>query len=280
MEEMWIAIDGQVMPAAAARVSALDRGFLFADSVYEVTRTVNGRPLFWADHMARLWRSAEYVRLALPFGPEQLRADVDAVLAAADHDESYLRIVVTRGVGDLSMALRDFGPPTRVVYAAPLPAQDPALKRDGVVLHSFVAADAEVDPRAKLGDRRSAVLSGARARSAGAYEALRCDADGQILEGTTSTFFWVRQGRVETPPLAAGVLAGITRAKILAVAAEQGVPLVEARLDLADLPAATEAFITSSTRGVIPVRRIDDHQMAAPGRLTARLSAGYEALLA
>lgn len=280
MERTWISVNGVVRPAAEATVSALDRGFLFADSVYEVTRTAGGRPLFWADHVARLWRSAAFVQLDLPFEPALLRADVDATLAATDHDESYLRVVVTRGVGGLSMALGGVSAPTRVVYAAPLPAPDPAHRRAGIVLRTFGDPGAKVDPRAKHGDRRATVLASARARAAGGDEALRVDAGGQILEGATSTFFWVRGGVVETPPLGAGVLAGITRHKLLEVAADRGVPLVEAPLWLTALPEATEAFISSSTRGVVPVRQIDGHRMVAPGPLTARLLAGYDALLA
>jgi branched-chain amino acid aminotransferase len=277
---MWVSLDGEVLPAAEARISVLDRGFLYGDSVYEVLRTVDRRPLFWADHAARLWTSASLLEIHLDFGPELLRREAEAVLERLG-EEASLRIVVTRGSGPLSLDPATAGSPTRVVIAQPLRLPPPELRAEGCVLASFVVGgrgEGGLDPRAKTSNVQS-VLAAARAHGAGAYEALRVDAQGRIYEGATSTFFLVRERVLLTPPLATGILEGITRRKVLALAAEVGIPFHEIDVSLAELADAHGAFITSSTRGIVPVRRIDDHVFGPPGPVTRRLLAAYDELM-
>lgn len=267
----WASVNGHVTPAAAARISVLDHGFLFADSVYEVLRTAGGRPLFWPEHLERLRCSA--ARVGLPLDDAPLFDELAAV-AARMPGESRLRLIVTRG------STPD-GPGNRVIIATPLGTPASALFPDGCTLHCVPvpAPGATVDPHTKTGDRKLAVNATRAAQALGFYEALRVAPDGRVLEGATSTVFGVQAGVLITPPVDAGVLAGITRAKVLEQAARLGIPT---RLDTflqAELPDLDEVFITSSSRGVVPVRQIDTLHYTAPGPITRQLAQAYQALL-
>lgn len=277
----WVSIDGQITAAAEARVSVFDRGFLFGDSVYEVLRTVDGTPLFWTEHMERLWRSAGFLHLPIGCSSETLREELDALLARSE-GEQLARIIVTRGSGSMGLDLADAGSPCRVIITKPLIAPDPALRQRGIAL-AIVASGrrgkGDLDPRAKCGSRLQAVMAVAEARRGGAHEALMVDPLGRILEGATSTFFLVKQGALCTPPLGAGILEGITRRHVLACAVGLGITVREVPLQLDDLDDADEVFITSSTRGLMPVRQVGEHLFSLPGALTDALAASYDASL-
>ena len=271
MSDSWASVNGRITLAADAVVPVTDRGFLYADSVYEVLRTVDRRPLFWFEHLERLHSSAR--RIGMAFSDATLQADAQAVTARMT-GESRLRVIVTRGV-------EMEGPCLQVLIASPLgmPASD--RFKDGCGLHCVgvpMAGDGP-DPHAKTGDRKLAVAAERAAEAAGFHEALRVDPAGRVLEGATSTVFAVRDGVLITPPLHAGVLAGITRAKVLAIAEAQGVPVTLRTFLRAELPELTELFITSTCRGVVPVNRVDDLRYAAPGPITTQIAAAYRGML-
>lgn len=282
MSRLWASVDGRITPAARAVVPALDRGFLFGDAVYEVFSTRRGRPLFWEEHLDRLRASASRAGLAPTSldGPTLL-AEVQALCAAVGTEHAYVRLMISRGVNPgLALDPPDDVPltPTRVLFARPLTAVDPALKAQGCVLMTTVVPRRDDgQPVAKKSSRQGAIAERRAAHAEGAYEALRVDTLGRVLEGATSTFFGVRDGALLTPPLALGILDGITRRHVLAVAHAAGQPLEEAVIPAAELAGLSEAFICSSTRGVVPVRAIDAHRYPAPGPVTAALSAAYEA---
>jgi len=274
-------IDGAVVDAEAARVPVFDRGFLYGDSVYEVTRTFGGEPFLLEEHLDRLAASARGIEMDLPpraLVVEATRAAVAALAAARGGGDAYVRIVVTRGSGPIGLdpALADA--PRLVVLALPLVLPDEALYRDGApvaVVHARRAG--AVDPSVKSGNYLSSVLAVAEARRAGAYEAVMCDGVGRIAEGSSSNLFVVRGGRVGTPPLSVGLLEGITRRHVLELARANGISVEEVPLWPVDLRGADEAFLTSSVRGVMPIRSVDGHTVGreCPGPVTRRLSAAY-----
>ncbi|MSP72655.1 MAG: aminotransferase [Myxococcales bacterium] len=271
-------IDGLIVPADQARVSVFDRGFLFGDSVYEVLRTVDGHPSFWAQHLSRLRASAEHLAFDLQTTDAALRAQVQDTLDAmppSTAKERYIRLIVTRGKGDLTLTPTMETPPTRIVIVRALPELPRELLEQGCVLSTYRVGHPDLtgqDPRAKSGDRRLAVLAESHARASGAYEALRVDASGQVLEGASSTFFCVLDGRIITPPLGVGILAGITRAAVLELCRSEHLPVAEQALFMGDLRRASEAFITGTVRGLLPVKQIDDLVYAAPGPKTRLVS--------
>jgi branched-chain amino acid aminotransferase len=277
-------IDGTVLGEAEATIPVFDRGFLYGDSVYEVMRTAGGHPVDLELHLERLARSAEAIALAVPPAAE-LRAAIARTLEAAQNDDSYLRVVVTRGSGDIGLdtALADRS--RTIVIVRPLALPPERSYREGVYLKVVEVqrtSPRAMDPAVKSGNYLNNILALAEARKAGAYEALMCDAAGRIAEGASSNLFVVAGGVITTPALDIGLLAGITRARIIELARAAGLELVEGTVTPAQARAADEAFITSSIRGVLPVARIDDAVLpqGAPGPLTRRFMGLYAEHLA
>ena len=294
----WIWIDGRPVPAAEARVPVLDRGFLYGDSVYEVTRTVGQKPLFYELHRARLASSAAGIGMTLPRQAEIDAAVSDTIQAAAVADSApdstrppveggrdfYLRIIVTRGGGELDLDPAAADAPRLLVLVKPLTMPNPQLYREGASLATVSQrrnAPGHVPPEVKSGNYLSSVLALSAARRRGAYEALMLDLHGQLCEGASSNFFAVIGGRLCTPPRSAGILAGITRGVLLKLANGHSIPVSEEPLSLVDALAAEEAMITSSIRGVMPVTTIDKHPIGSgrPGPITRRLMHHYDKLI-
>lgn len=282
-------LDGRLVAPAEARISVFDRGFLQGESVYEVLRTYGGRPFELGRHLARLASSAARVGLVLPWDEARLAAEVARTVAAARGDdppepgaapwnagERSVRVVVTRGGGEAFPSV----PPAAVVIAEPIHAPPLAAYREGVRLEVVEVDRSGLDASAKTGNRLSHALALRAARAAGAHEALFADARGQVTEGTSSNLFCVRAGRVCTPPLAAGILEGVTRGAVLALARAEGVAVEEAPLSVDDLRVAEEVFITSTAREILPVSRLGDRPVGTgrPGPVTHRLHRAFRAL--
>ena len=276
-------IDGRVYPPEEATVSIFDRGFLYGDSIYEVTRTVRGRPLELAAHLDRLDRSAAAIALTMLPRTEVVRA-IDEALAAAGNADSYLRIMVTRGAGPINLDPAAADRPRLIVIVKPLELPPPKAYSDGVAV-CIVGVQRNlrraVDPRVKSGNYLNNVLALAEAKKSGAYEALMCDFQGRLAEGSSSNHFFVRKDELLTPALDVGILEGITRQRVLALAREAGIGVHEQDLWPRDVAAFSEAFLTSSVRGVVPVVTIDGAAVGqgVPGPLTRRLMAAYAAFL-
>jgi branched-chain amino acid aminotransferase len=273
----WVFVDGRPRPGAEARVSVFDRGFLYGDSIYEVTRTVAGQALFLAEHLDRLERSAAGLRMATPPRAEIERA-IGETLAALDLPRAYVRVVLTRGAGEISLDPAAADRPGLVVIAKPLSLPPARLYNEGApltVVSLRRGGPGQVPAWIKSGNYLTSVLAMIEVRQRGAYEGLMLGPEGQIHEGASSNFFLVRGGRIRTPPLGEDLLWGITRQVVLDLARAEGLPVDEAPTMLDDLAGAEEAFLTSSVRGVMPVSRVDDRWAAPPGPVTRRLMALY-----
>jgi branched-chain amino acid aminotransferase len=271
-----VSIDGQLVDPQQARVSVLDRGFLYGDSVFETLRTYAGSPFALGEHLERLEESARRVLIRLPVEQRALSEEVRAAIAAAGNPESFARVMVTRGVGELGLDPGSARDPLRVIIVAPLVPPDPRQYAEGVPVITYRAqriGEATGSEGAKVGNYLTAVLAMREARAAGAVEALILGSDGCILEGSTSNVFFVRGRTLVTPPLASGILAGITRAHVLSIAAELGLETELATVRKDDLEALDECFISSSIREILPVVRIDDCTIGseAPGATTLTL---------
>lgn len=271
-----VCIDGEVLAPEAARVSVFDRGFLYGDSVFETIRTYGGRPFALAEHLARLERSAGRVYIDLPVPTSQLAREIDAALAAAANPESYIRLIVTRGSGPLGLDTGFEAKPLRAIIVAPLVPPAPELYDEGIAVVTYRTqrvAEATDAAGTKVGNYLVAVLAMRRAREAGASEALIVDHSGAVVEGATSNVFLVRDGVLSTPPESAGILPGVTRAKLLDVAADLGVRVEERPLPVAEVLGADEVFVSSSIRELLPVVRVDGQPIGAcrPGPVSRRL---------
>jgi branched-chain amino acid aminotransferase len=276
-------IDGQVREPEEARVSVFDRGFLYGDSVYETIGTAYGRLFAAREHLDRLERSAERIGLRVPPRAEIERAIAETV-EAAGNAESRVRVILTRGVGKLDLDPASASDTRLVVIVFPLGPPTPEMFDKGVAVAIVSVArnsPAAIDPAVKSGNYLNNVLAlGEARRRCKAYEAILLAGDGSVAEGSTSNVFVVVGGEVRTPQPEVGILDGITRAKVIGLCREAGIPLCERRLSPDELRGADEAFITSATRGVLPVTTIDERPVAsgAPGPVTRRLMSLYDAL--
>jgi len=277
-----VMIDGQLRPPGAELVSVFDRGFLYGDSVFETLRTYRGVPFELREHLARLARSASLVFIELPVTLEQLEAEVSSAIAAGQNPESYVRLMVTRGQGALGLDPSLAQRPTRVIIVQPLSSPAPELYSRGIAAISYRTlrqVDATSAVGAKIGNYLISVLAMREARRVGALEALIVDGAGGVLEGGSSNLFLVERGRLVTPDVSAGILAGITRAHVLAVAAALGIAVELATPTLERAYAADELFISSSIRELMPIIRLDDRVISSgkPGPTFARLLAAFRA---
>ncbi len=265
-------IDGVITQEPVGRVPVSDRGFLFGDSVYEVIRVHDGTPLFWDEHWSRLSRSAAGLMMALDVDEHVIARRIHETVTAADHGDSYVRVVVTRGVGDapnIDLAYAN-SPQTWVILVRPLELA--AGKPVHLRIVERVRNDRRaLDPAVKSGNYLNNVLALAEARSQGATDCVMLNTDGAVTEASTANLFALRQGAWCTPPLGAGILAGITRRAILDLLAEDGQRVCEHPLTREDLMAADELFLCSTLRDISPVSHLDGRPMNSSSR-TASLS--------
>jgi branched-chain amino acid aminotransferase len=277
-------VNGVISDRESAVISVFDRGFLYGDSVYEVLRTSGARPVDLERHLERLRRSAERIEITMPHAGE-LGGAISDTLKAAENPESYLRIIVTRGGGPITLDITAPGKPSLLLIAAPLAPPAAELYETGASL-AIVGVERTsrraFDPSVKSGNYLNNIMALAEARRAGAYEAIMCSPDGRVAEGSTSNLFVLQSGRLVTPALATGLLAGITRQRVMELARGAGLEAEEGDLRPDEVRAAAEAFITSSIRGVMPVATVDGRAIGdgKPGPATRRLMELYAGFLA
>jgi branched-chain amino acid aminotransferase len=277
-------VNGALTDAAGASVSPLDRGFLYGHSVYETVRTYGGRLFRLAAHLDRLRRSAE--RLDIPFrnAPVDIEREVLRTLSAAGSGESAIRIILTRGVGPVGYDPGPAGPPTCVIHVRPLAPVPAAHQREGIdiaVVHVTRNAATALDPSIKSSNLLNNFLAWREADQMGAFEAILVNVEGRLTEGASSNLFLIREGGLVTPPPGDGILIGITREVVLSLARGAGLSVAETSLEPDDLRRADEAFITSTLKGILPVRRCDGWPIreGRPGPVTRRLIDLFERLV-
>ena len=277
-----VLLDGRPMSPETAKVSVFDRGFLYGDSVFEALRTYGGRPFALDRHLARLAESASRVFIELPVSLEQIGREVESAIVGAGNAESYVRLTVTRGVGEamgLDPGLSRHA--LRVVIVTPLKSPPPETYREGVSVISHRTervTDHSAASGAKVGNYLMAVLANREARLAGAAEALIVDGRGCVVEGATSNVFVVaKDGALVTPPESDGILLGITRQAVLDVAGELGIAVRFESLPLDAVTGAAEVFFSSSIRELVPVVSVDGIKIGdgMPGTTTLRLLTAF-----
>ena len=278
-------VNGLVSSQKDAVVSVFDHGFLYGEGVYETLRTYNGQPFLFDRHMQRLRTSAGMLALAVPLTDgdigRRFRETVHAAgLGDAPSREAYIRILVTRGVGELSYDPVSCPAPTVVVIVKPHIDPPPEAFANGVRVSLVPVVrnhPGSVSPLIKSNNLLNNALAMQEAFRRGGFEGIMRNYKGELAECTQSNLFIVKNGAALTPPIDAGLLAGITRAFLFEVGAEIGVPVREAVLRDADLFGADECFLTSTTRELVPIVKVDDRVIGsgAPGPITQALLDGY-----
>lgn len=281
---MQIYIDGEWYPREAAKVSVFDHGLLYGDGVFEGIRVYNRRIFRHEAHLDRLYASAQALVLAIPLPRDEMRAAVEETVRRNQREDVYIRLVVTRGVGELGIdplscpkasviiIVNDVRVYPRELYAAGIKVMTSATRQ---VSHEAV------DPRIKSLNYLKNILAKIDAQQAGAHEAILLNQEGFIAECSADNLFVVRGGQLLTPSPQDGALGGITRGVILELAAEARIPAAEARLTRYDLYTAEEAFVTGTGAELMPIAIADGRPLAdgKPGPITMRLTDAFHALV-
>ena len=272
---MKVWVDGRLGDAEDARISPFDHGLLVGDGVFETLCVYAGVPFAWTRHEARLRRSAEGLGLAPP-PSETLRAVAEEVIAANDLDDGRLRITITGGPAPLGSERSD-APPTVIVAATPAKQWPPA---ESVVVVPWTRNEHGAVAGLKTTSYAENVRALAYAHEHGGSEALFANTRGDLCEATGSNVFLVRDGVVSTPPEGAGCLLGVTRALVLELCRVHHVAHKEVDVAVGAVAESDEAFLTSSTREVQPISRIDGRALpAAPGPITEKLATLFKDLV-
>ena len=275
-----INVDGRISDERHAVIAVLDHGFLFGEGVYETIRTYNRKPFLFDRHLRRLRASAEMINLHVPLSDEQFLSRVSETMSEAGGvREAYIRIILTRGVGDLSYDPRTCPTPSVVIIVKPLDEFPPEILERGVkVTLSTIIRNhpGAINPRIKSNNLLNNALAMQEAFTQGATEALMRNYRGELAECSQANFFIVRTGEAFTPPLGAGLLEGVTRNFMFEVGAACGVPIRELVLWEDDLTTADEAFMTGTTREVVPIVQVGELVIGkgSPGPVTKKLMEG------
>ena len=282
-------VNGRIVGPGEATISVFDHGFLYGEGVYEVIRTYGGELFLAERHFRRLRASASMITLDVGWPDEALarviRETMDAYRSGPglDHPagEFYTRLVVTRGIGEMTYDPSQALHPSLVVIVKALPPAAPEMYERGVAvsLVSIVRNHPQsLDPRIKSNNLLNNILAMQEALRRGpAFEAIMRNHRGELAECSQSNLFLVKSGETFTPALDAGLLAGITREFVEEAAAATGIPVHDAALMDADLFGADEAFLTSTTKEIVPIVRVDDRTIGdgRPGPVTRRLLEAY-----
>jgi branched-chain amino acid aminotransferase len=274
-------VNGVIRKPDEAVIPVYDHGFLFGEGVYETIRTYNRVVFLYDRHMRRLRASAQHLRLDVPFEDAALLQWIEETIAAAgEMDEAYVRVLLTRGVGELTYDIRATPAPSLVIIVKPLEPSPARMPERGIRI-SLVPIlrnhPQSVNPIIKSNNLLNNALAMQEAYRRGGEEGLMCNYRGELAECAQSNFFLVRGGVALTPRSDAGLLEGVTRAFLFEVGRDVGVEVRDETLYPRDLESADEAFITSTTRELSPVVEIDDRVIGAgrPGPITLRLLEGY-----
>jgi branched-chain amino acid aminotransferase len=270
-----INVNGALAPADRAAIPVLDHGFLYGDAVYETIRTYDGEPFLLPRHLERLEASCRRIRIAMPPAPD-IEREVRRTISEAANDESYIRIMVTRGVGPIGYEQSRCPRPSLVVIVLPFRKIPPESYEKGVSVTIGKRRRNPVDsldPAVKSCNLLNNVLAHMEAEDDGAHEAILLNTRGFLAEGTHTNVFFVKDGALKTPSLSCGILSGITREVVLQVARSAGVPVEEGDYLPQDILSADEVFITSTLQEILPVTRLDGRSVGdgRPGVTTRRL---------
>jgi branched-chain amino acid aminotransferase len=285
-------VNGQFFSADQAKVSAFDRSYIYGDSLYEVARTYGGRFFELEGHLVRLAKSAELCHMVLGQKLSTYQEEIHKTLAewkkmeGNQKREAYCRLIVSRGEGRIGFGLSCLTSPTLfTIIVQPLEPPTPEQFQKGFSFQ--VSKRLRNDPRAldpamKSGNYLNSLLAYLEATAEGYDDALLCNAEGHVTEGTTFNIFYIRRGIIATPPLDIGILDGITRREAIHMARGLGFDVREVRFPKERLYEADEIFMTSSIKEVFPVTRIDGRKIGngTPGKLTRKLHDEFNQLIA
>jgi branched-chain amino acid aminotransferase len=282
MKEL-VSINREIFSPAEAKVSVFDRGFLYGDAIYEVTRSY-GKVLFQLEpHIERLMRSAASVGMSIGMSRDELIDEIYWVHGKAEGENAYMRIQISRGSGPIGLDPALAVGTTRVIYLKPLPERNMAHVNQGLdIAISGVTRNVKraLDPNIKSGNYLNNILAIVRSPGVSVQEWIMTDSRGFVTEGTTSNIWFVKDGVLVGVPDESDILFGITRQIVRDLSKSLRIPLQERCFTPNELVGADEVFLTSSTREVMPVKTIDGKEVkTSPGPITQRLLDDYQRVI-
>jgi len=271
-----IYIDGEFYEKDKARISVFDHGLLYGDGVFEGIRAYNGRIFRCRAHVDRLYESARAIALDIPMTRDEMAAKLREALEVNGLTDAYIRLVVTRGVGDLGLDPNKCARPSIIIIADSITLYPPELYSRGldvVTVSTLRNHPNALSPRIKSLNYLNNILAKIEGLQAGVSEAIMLNQEGYVAECTGDNIFIVRQGALLTPGLHTGMLDGITRGVVIELARKAGIEVRETILTRFDLFVADECFLTGTAAEIIPVVRIDGRSIGdgKPGPITGRL---------
>jgi len=280
MTESLIYIDGNLVPESEAKISVLDHGLLYGDGIFEGIRAYKGVVFRLREHIERLYDSAKFLKIEIPLSKEELIEAILETIRKNGLTDCYIRVVVTRGVGDLGLDPRKCGKPSIIIIAKPM---GPLLGKKTVsLIISSVRRDGvdATNHQAKSLNYLNSILAKLEAISAGADDAIMLDNRGFVSEATGENVFIVKNGKIMTPPPTSGVLLGITRNCIIELARKLGYEVMERELTPFELITADEVFLTGTAAEIVPVESVNGRKIGTrvPGPVTERLIKEFEKL--
>lgn len=276
---MVVFLNGRFVPEAEAFVSINDRGFLLGDGLFETTRVAHGKPFRLAQHLERLTRGAEFLKIKVPFPSKEIQRFAAELVEKNNLPESVLRITLTRGPGSRGYSFNGTGQPTMAMTLHDLPPQpvDEPLQWS-LVTSSFRIPASDALAAFKSTSKALNVLARAEAEARGADEALLINTNGEAAETASGNLFWVYQDKICTVPTGRGVLPGITRAVVLEICQSLGLETNKRVIKPEMLRNAEGIFVTQSALGIIPVASFDDSPVA-PSPLVDQICTAYNQIL-
>jgi branched-chain amino acid aminotransferase len=284
-EELLINVDGKFYPKSEAKISVYDHGLLYGDGVFEGIRAYNGVVFKLKEHIDRLYTSAHTIMLEIPWSKEKMTRAVLDTLKKNKLKDSYIRLVVTRGVGDLGLDPRKCSKPTIIVITEPMIVlhSKEKIERGITTMITWVKRD-PVDAtthEVKSLNYLNSVLGKIESNIAGVDEAICLDKTGFVCEGVAENIFIVKEGNVITPPTATGALRGITRTVVIKLVEKLRYPLIERNITPNELFTADEVFLTGTAAEITPVREVNKRKIGdgKPGPITKRLIQEFNKLV-
>jgi len=276
-ENLFVYVDGRLMPKSMATVSVFDHGLLYGDGVFEGIRAYNGVVFKLKEHIERLYESANYIRLVIPIEKNAMMNAVLETLRKNNLKDAYIRLLVTRGVGDLGLNPTICKQPSIVVITEPTsPSKDP---RTDAIGKATVISSIRRDPvdatshEVKSLNYMNSILARWEAIEAGVDEAIMLDTRGFVSEATAENVFIVRKGLIATPSTSSAILHGVTRQKVIEIAADLGYEVSEREITPFELINADEVFLTGTLAEIVPVIRVNGRVIGSGkvGQVTARI---------
>lgn len=275
-EELLVWLNGELVPKSQAKVSVFDHGFLYGDGVFEGIRAYNGRVFMLDEHLDRLYESAKSIWLTIPMTKEEMKEAILKTLRANGLKDAYIRVVVSRGEGDLGLDPRKCSKPNVVVITDKIELFPEEFYERGIEMVTVSVrrnSPQALNPNIKSLNYLNNILAKIEAINAGKPEGLMLTIDGYVAEGTGENIFIVKKGVILTPPAHMGILKGITRQVVINLACESGIPVREEVLTLHDVYTADECFITGTAAEIMPVVKLDGRTIGdgVPGPITKAL---------